>query len=169
MTSGRISRACGCKSILLCVHLLWACRLLRLLPFRTGLSTSGESLGFSYGAGEIPRASAILWCKLRAFSKGDGWPLGPSQAGGTWNGEWCGGILRGREGASRKASFWRLFLGHRDLPFSRWHGVGMSFILFSRVRIRREGVVRGPAGRGGLDEAVVEGDLWIVMRNCHPG
>lgn len=50
--------------------------------------------------------------------------------------------------------------------FSRRHEVGMSFVLFSRVRIRREGVVRGPAGRGGLDEAMVEGDLWIVMRNC---
>lgn len=47
-----------------------------------------------------------------------------------------------------------------------WHTVGRTLVLLSRLRIRREGVVRGPAGRGRLDEAVVEWDLRVVVGDC---
>lgn len=50
-----------------------------------------------------------------------------------------------------------------------WHAVGRTLVLHSRLRIRREGVVRGPAGRGWLNEAVVEWDLRVVVGDCHPG
>lgn len=46
-----------------------------------------------------------------------------------------------------------------------WHAVGRALVL-SRLGIRREGVVRGPARRGRLDETVVEGDLRVVVRDC---
>lgn len=47
-----------------------------------------------------------------------------------------------------------------------WHTVGRTLVLLSGHRIRREGVIRGPAGRGRLDEAVVEGDLRVVVGDC---
>lgn len=65
-----------------------------------------------------------------------------------------------------KALHWARLLGLGVLTFSRWHGVGMTFVLFSRVRVGREGVIRGPAGRGWLNKAVVEGNLRVVVRNC---
>lgn len=60
-------------------------------------------------------------------------------------------------------------MGHRDHPFMGWHAVGRTRVLLSRLRIRREGVVRGPAGRGRLDEAGVERNLRVVVGDCHPG
>ena len=50
--------------------------------------------------------------------------------------------------------------------FLGWYAVGRTLILFSRLGIRREGVVRSPAGRGWLDEAVVEGNLRVMVRDC---
>lgn len=60
-------------------------------------------------------------------------------------------------------------MGHKDHPFFGWHTVGRILILFFTVVIRREGVVRGPASRGLLNEAMVEGDLRVVVGDCHPG
>lgn len=47
--------------------------------------------------------------------------------------------------------------------FLGWHAVGRTLVLLSRLRIRREGVICGPARRGWLNEAVVEGDLRVVV------
>ena len=49
-----------------------------------------------------------------------------------------------------------------------WHAIGRTLVLFSRLGIRREGVIRSPASGGRLDEAVVEGDLRVVVRGL-PG
>lgn len=53
--------------------------------------------------------------------------------------------------------------------FLGWHAIGRTLVLFSRLGIRREGVIRSPASGGRLDEAVVEGDLRVVVRDCGGG